>query len=161
MEHINLRGITIDDAEFLFQLMNDPSVLAALNEVPTQRSDWTEAVLAWKEDQDEQGCIIFDDTVPIGWFAVNGLLTDGHQAFLKMAVLLPAWQGKHIGRYVLRQILAYLKSIGYTSVLLFTNQDNLTAQKCYASCGFKIVDTLIEKMSDHTIAARYKMECQL
>lgn len=160
-KNIKIKEVTTNDAGFLFQLMNDPSVIKALNEVPTEKSDWLEAVCAWKEDKDEAGYIIFDDTVPVGWFAVNGLLTDGKQAFLKMAVLLPAYQGKHIGRYVLRQILEHMKAKGYESVLLFTNQNNLAAQKCYANCGFKITDALTEEMSDHTMAARYKMECRL
>lgn len=160
-KNIKIEEVTANDSEFLFQLMNDPAILKALNEVPTGKSDWIEAVCAWKEDEDEAGYIIFDGAVPIGWFAVNGLLTDGRQAFLKMAVLLPAYQGKHIGRYVLEQILAHLKVRRYTSVTLFTNEDNLAAQKCYVSCGFKIAAALTEEMSDHTMAARYKMECQL
>lgn len=160
-KNIKIKEVTANDAGFLFQLMNNPAILKVLNEVPAEKSDWIEAVCAWKEDEDEAGYIIFDGAVPIGWFAVNGLLTDGKQAFLKMAVLLPAYQRKHIGRYVLKRILAYLKDRGYISVTLFINQDNLAAQKCYASCGFKVTDALTEEMSDHTMAARYKMECQL
>ncbi|MBD5161061.1 MAG: GNAT family N-acetyltransferase [Oscillibacter sp.] len=160
-KNITIKEVTAPDAEFLSRLMNDPSVMKALHEPPTQKSDWMEAVRAWKEDDDEAGYIIFDGAVPIGWFAVNGLLTDGRKAFLKMAVLLPAYQGKHIGRYVLSQILERLKVKGYQSVILFTDQDNFAAQKCYANCGFKITDALIEEMPDHTMVARCKMECRL
>lgn len=160
-QNIKMEKVTANDAGFLFHLMNDPAILKALNEVPTEKNDWAEAVRAWENDEDEAGYIVFDDAVPIGWFAVNGLLTDGKRAFLKMAVLLPSYQGKHIGRYVLKHILEHMKSKGYESVLLFTNQDNLAAQKCYVNCGFKITDALTEEMSDHTMAARYKMECRL
>ena len=161
MENIKIKEVLADDAGFLFQLMNDPAILKALNEVPTEKNDWIEAIRAWQEDEDEAGYIIFDGAVPIGWYAVNGLLADGQEAFLKMAVLLPAYQGKHIGRYVLEQILAHLKDRGYTSVTLFTNQDNLAAQKCYTACGFTIAAALSESMSDHTIVSRYRMECLL
>lgn len=160
-KNIKIKEVSTTDAEFLCRLMNDPSVMKNLHELPMQKSDWMEAVRAWKEDEDEAGYIIFDGAVPIGWFAVNGLLTDGQEAFLKMAVLLPAYQGNHIGRYALSQILERLKVKGYRSVILFTDQDNFAAQKCYASCGFKITDALTEEMSDHTMAARYKMECRL
>ncbi|MDE7220341.1 MAG: GNAT family N-acetyltransferase [Oscillospiraceae bacterium] len=161
MEHIEIRSVSAGDAEFLFQLMNEPTVMKALNEVPTEKRDWEEAVSAWSEDADEEGYIVLRSGQPAGWFAVNGLLADDHTAFLKMAVLLPAYQGKHIGRYVITKIKENLQSRGILSIALFTNQSNLKAQKCYAKCGFKVIDTLTEEMSDHTIADRYKMACQI
>lgn len=63
------------DASFLCGLMNDGKILDALNEVPTQVSDWTEAISAWSCDNDEEDYIIFDETTPIGWVGVNGLLS--------------------------------------------------------------------------------------
>ena len=97
MGHIEIRSVSDDDAEFLFQLMNEPTVMKDLNEVPTKKQDWEEAVSAWSEDADEEGYIVLSSGRPIGWFAVNGLLADDHTAFLKMAALMPAYQGKHIG----------------------------------------------------------------
>ena len=131
MGHIEIRSVSDDDAEFLFQLMNEPTVMKDLNEVPTKKQDWEEAVSAWSEDADEEGYIVLSSGRPIGWFAVNGLLADDHTAFLKIAALMPAYQGKHIGRYVL--------------------------QKCYGACGFSITEVLREQMSDGTIAGRYQM----
>ena len=161
MENIKIEEVTIHDAGFLFQLMNEPSIINALHEVPTQLSDWKEAVLAWLEDADEKGYIIFSGTTPIGWFAVNGLLAEDHSAFLKMAVLLPSWQGKHIGRYVLSQIMETQRSAGVRSLTLFTDQTNVKAQKCYTECGFKIVESLADEVPDRTIVDRYKMKCDL
>ena len=161
MEHIEIRNVTVQDAEFLFRLMNDPPVLRALHEVPTQRTDWEAAVSAWDEDPDEEGYIIFSGGQPAGWFAVNGLLADDQTAFLKMAVLLPSHQGKHTGRYVLAQLLDGLRTRGITSVQLFTDRDNLPAQKCYAACGFSIAEELEERMSDGAITGRYRMVCNL
>lgn len=155
---IEIKRVSAGDAEFLFRLMNEPSVMKTLNEVPTAKVDWEEAVSAWNEDADEEGYIIFSGAQPIGWFAVNGLLADNHTAFLKMAALMPAYQGKHIGRYVLTRILTHLKSIGITSVQLFTNRDNLAAQKCYTNCGFSVAEELTEEMSDGSVAGRYRME---
>lgn len=157
MGHIEIRSVSDDDAEFLFQLMNEPTVMKDLNEVPTKKQDWEEAVSAWSEDADEEGYIVLSSGRPIGWFAVNGLLADDHTAFLKIAALMPAYQGKHIGRYVLTQILEDLRFRGILSVRLFTNQDNLAAQKCYGACGFSITEVLREQMSDGTIAGRYQM----
>lgn len=161
MEGIEIRSVSAGDAEFLFQLMNEPAVMKALNEVPTEKRDWEDAVSAWSADADEEGYIVLSSGRPIGWFAVNGLLADDHTAFLKMAALMPAYQGKHIGRYVLTQILENLRSRGITSVQLFTNQDNLAAQKCYEECGFSVAEALEEQMSDGVIARRYQMGCRL
>ena len=74
---------------------------------------------------------------------------------------MPACQGKQIGPYVVKRILDHLRSKGIASVQLFTNQDNLPAQKCYTKCGFTIAGSLKEQMSDGTIASRYRMVCHL
>ncbi len=92
MGNIEIKPVTVQDAKFLFQLMNNPSVMKALNEVPTEKRDWEEAVSSWNEDADEEGYIVFSSGQPVGWFAVNGLLADSHTAFLKMAALMPAHQ---------------------------------------------------------------------
>ncbi len=39
MRDIIIQDVNAKDAAFLFQLMNDPDVLGALNEVPTTQSD--------------------------------------------------------------------------------------------------------------------------
>lgn len=161
MEGISIREVTANDVEFLFQLMNNPAVMKALNEVLTRRSDWEETVLAWRDDADEKGYIVFDDAIPIGWFAVNGLLAEDHSAYLKMAALLPAWQGRHIGRHVVAEILETLRSAGVARVSLFTNRSNRQAQKCYEACGFQVTGTLTEEMSDRTTVERYRMERSL
>lgn len=161
MEHIKIRKVTTGDAGFLLRLMNDPVILKALHEVPTQLRDWEEAVVAWLEDEDEQGYIILDQDTPVGWFAVNGLLAEDRTAFLKMAVLLPAYQNRKIGSYVLAYIIGELKAAGFAALVLFTDQDNTRAQACYEKCGFQMVETLEEQMSDGAVAARYRMERRL
>lgn len=37
MENIKIQEVTGNDIEFLFHLMNDASIMKALNEIPTQR----------------------------------------------------------------------------------------------------------------------------
>lgn len=151
-----IRNVVIQDAEFLNLLMNHSSVMNALNEVPTQLNDWVEAINYWNEDADEEDYIVFENDNPIGWFAVNGLMSK--DVYLKMAVLLPEYQGKHIGSYVLKQIINDLRNKDFHSLSLLTNQDNLKAQKCYKNCGFTIVESLKEQMSDGTWQNRVRME---
>lgn len=161
MIKFEMKRITLQDADFLFRLMNHPLILAGLNEVPTTNQDWVDAVVEWENDPDENGYIIWKEGKQISWFAVNGLLSADRVPYLKMAVLLPEYQNKGIGTAVVTELLATLREKGFTSVKLFTNQDNRNAQKCYQKCGFRIVDKIKEKMSDDTVAMRYIMECKL
>ena len=62
MEHedVRIRPVCKNDAEFLYLLMNCPSVLQRLNEVPTEQQDWTDAINGWSHDNDEEDYIVFD-----------------------------------------------------------------------------------------------------
>ena len=55
---IGTRPVCTGDAEFLCSIMNCPSVLQALNEVPTGLQDWTDAIREWSRDDDEEDYII-------------------------------------------------------------------------------------------------------
>ena len=91
------------------------------------------------------------------WIAVNG-----KKAYLKIAVLLPDYQGKGIGSSFLSQLLMDLKAEGYSSVGLFVDCDNPRAQRCYPKCGFVIVDTVEERgWPDGSAAMQYEMEKRL
>jgi len=161
MEKIEIKRVTLQDADFLYKLMNNPVLLTRLNEVPTTTQDWVEAVLAWEKDPDENGYIIWEDGKQIGWFAFNGLQSADRVPYLKMAVMLPEYHNKGIGTAVLTELLATVRGKGFTSVKLITNQDNLNAQKCYQKCGFHIIETVEDEMSDGTIGMRCIMECKL
>ncbi len=161
MRTIEIRTVTADDADFLFSLMNDPAIMRALNEPPSGREDWSEAVRGWLADGDESDYIVWKDGQRIGWFAFNGLQSADRTVFLKMAVILPECQQRGIGAYVLSRLLEEVRKNGYVSVALFTNKDNMSAQRCYQKCGFNVVQELSQEMSDGTIAERYKMERRL
>ena len=161
MDTIEIKNVEHSDIVFLFQLMNDTQIMKALNESPTSQEDWVEAVNCWENDADELDFIIWNDGKQIGWFAFNGVQSPNKIAYLKMAVILPQYQNKGIGKYVLFQLLEIMKRKGFAKVILFTNQENVKAQRCYQKCGFRITEELTQEMSDNTLAARYKMECSL
>lgn len=149
------------DAEFLSKLMNNESVMTALNEVHTTADVWVDAIAEWKQDDDEEDHIIFYGAVPVGWLGINGLLSEDKKAYIKMIALLPEYQNCGIGQYVIDQITDDLKRRGYVSVGLYTNQSNIRAQKCYIKCGFDITAETVQKMSDGTDVRRVKMERSL
>lgn len=63
---IKLQNVREEDAEFLYRFMNDKDILDALDEIPTQFSDWVDAISTWNCDPDEEDYIIFDENTPIG-----------------------------------------------------------------------------------------------
>ncbi len=161
MQPVEMKNVTAADADFLFHLMNDPAIMRILHEPATEPADWVEAVQAWADDEDEEDIILWKDGKQIGWFALNGLQSSDGTVYLKMALLLPAYQHQGIGAYVISQLLDEARRKGYTSMVLYTDQQNTSAQRCYQKCGFQITESLSETMSDGATVPRYQMECRL
>lgn len=159
MNTIQIKPVTPEDAAFLTELMNHPAILRRLHQTPTTTNDWTEAIALWLSDDDEEGYILFHQGHPIGWFAFNALLSP--KPYLKIAVLLPEYQGQGIGQFALAHLLGKLKNAGYASVGLFTDCDNLRAQSCYQKCGFQILAEAEESWPDGSTARQYEMEAIL
>lgn len=159
MKTIEIRPVTPADAPFLTSLMNHPILLQRLHQTATSQSDWEEAISLWLSDPDEEGYILWKNSHPIGWFALNGLLSP--TPYLKIAAILPEFQGRGIGQTVLRNLLSQLKARGYTKVRLFTDCDNQIAQACYRKCGFQIIQTAEGSWPDGTINRQYEMETNL
>ena len=155
---IAIKPVCEDDADFLYSLMNIPSVLQVLNEIPTERQDWVDAVNAWLSDDDEEDYIVFHKSTPIGLLGINGLSGGDKCAYLKMAVFLPEYQGRGFGSFSINQLISNLKSRGLEKVVLYTDSDNYKAQSCYIKCGFQTVESLTETMSNGKSISRVKME---
>ena len=158
MTNIKIEEVKINDAAFINNLMNNEIVMNALNEVPTSLSDWQCAIAEWKQDSDEKDYIIFCDTIPIGWIAVNGLISTDREVFIKMVAILPEYQGQGIGQFAVRWVIEMLRKSKYVSVALYTDEVNLKAQNCYLKCGFAITESLVDKMLNGRSVKRYKME---
>ncbi|MBQ6514853.1 MAG: GNAT family N-acetyltransferase [Clostridia bacterium] len=158
---IIIRPVNKQDAGFINQLMNCPSILQILNEVPTVLQDWMDAINEWLHDDDEEDYIILEHNTPIGWIGINGLMGQDRTAYIKMAVLLPEYQGRGIGSFAIRNLLQNFKSRGVAKFLLYTDQDNSRAHKCYQKCGFRITETLTETMSNGKEIPRVLMEAIL
>ena len=161
MEDIRIIKVTRKDALFINRLMNDKSTMERLNEVETTINVWEAAIREWEKDPDEVNYIIYKDMVSIGWFGINNLLSPNKQAFIKIIVLLPEYQSRGIGKWIISRALEELRQIGCKSVGLYTDNTNIPAQKCYKKCGFEITDTVIRKMTNGKNINRIKMEVTL
>ena len=160
-ENIQIRPVNEKDAAFLNLLMNCSSVLQVLNEVPSQLCDWMDAVKAWLNDDDEEDFIVMYENISIGWLGVNGLLNEDGKAYLKMAVLLPDYQGLGFGALAIRELMCALRQKGVKKLALYTDRDNLMAQACYRKCGFRVMESLTETMSNGKTIPRFRMEACL
>ena len=156
-KELQIRPVNDSDAEFLYQLMNCPSLLERLNEVPTTRQDWTDAISEWLKDEDEEDYIVLTGDTPMGWLGVNGLRGGDGIAYLQMAAFLPEYQGRGYGTCSIRVVLDNLKRKGIEQVFLYTDSDNAPAQACYRKCGFKVVESLTETLSNGKDVDRVKM----
>ena len=158
MENIEIHKVTANDAEVLHKLMNDEHIIDRLSETETGIDIWISAIKEWENDHDEEDYIIYNNNIAIGWLGINNLLSADKQAYIKMIVLLPEYQGRGIGKYVISQAVEHLRLMGYHSVILFTDNSNVVAQKCYKKCGFDITETIMQKMSNGKSIKRVKME---
>ena len=153
-----VKEVRSQDAEFLWTLMNQKELLAALREAPTSLEDWRFAAAEWSKDADEQNYILWDGTVPIGWVGVNGLCSKDKYPWLKIAALLPEYQGKGHGQAAIMELAAMLKNQGFFGLRLYTDQDNIKAQRCYHKCGFTVIKETGQKMANGETVKRYLME---
>ena len=160
-DHIHFRTVDENYAGFLNSLMNHPSILYVLNEIPTQMRDWTEAIKKWSRDDDEEDFIVMNGDTPIGWLGINGLLNEDGTAYLKMAALLPDFQGHGFGTAAIRELMFILRQKGLNKIALYTDQNNCIAQACYRKCGFEIRDSVTETMANGRTVPRYIMEANL
>ena len=98
---------------------------------------------------------------PIGWIGINGLLNEEKTVYMKMAALLPDFQSRGFGTAAIQKLMFILRQEGINKIALYTDHDNCIAQACYSKCGFRIVDSVTETMSNGRVVPRYKMEANL
>lgn len=161
MNKVKLRTVSDTDAQFLAFIMNNDTVLNALNELPTQPEDWAAAIQEWSKDNDEEDYIICHGETPIGWLGINNLESADQVAYLKLVAILPDFHNKGIGYQAICQMTDMLRTRNYSKLALYTDLENYKARSCYTKCGFEITETLTEEMPNGKTVVRYKMELNL
>ncbi|WP_277466579.1 GNAT family N-acetyltransferase [Parabacteroides sp. PF5-6] len=95
--------------------------------------------------------IVSHDNIPSGYLSIEQ--QDAHTYIFQKIYALPRTQGTGMGRYMIEQGIAYLKSIHAQpfSVILYVNREN-PALGFYRHLGFEVIDT-----RDHPIGNGYYM----
>ncbi len=152
----SLRKVESGDVPFLYLLMNREEIRAVLHEEPTTLISWEETFREWKRDRDEENYIILEDSLPVGWIGVNNLLSEDKIPYIKMAAVIPEKQNYGVGEYGVQRVVKSLKMRGYKAVRLYTDRNNMRAQRCYKKCGFSPV-----KKEKEDYGKRLMMQCSL
>lgn len=139
---IKLKPITIEDAEFIFNISNNQELMNILCETTTSFEFWKETIKIWNEDTDEKDFIIIrnSDNKYIGWLAVNGLDNSDKSVWLKIICIYPEFWNCGYGSVAIKILKNILYQDGYTRLQLWTDKCNARAQKCYIENGFSVVE---------------------
>ncbi len=147
-ETINFNIIEEKDIQFLSDLLNNESIIAALHNEKMPYDEWLEVYRKyWKNDTDEKHFIMFCDDKPVGWLKINGLDGNG-TAWLSMLAIVPECQRKGLGTAAVSFFEKYISDRGFSSAGINTTEDNSAAQTLYEKCGYEVTDRSESVMGD-------------
>jgi RimJ/RimL family protein N-acetyltransferase/SAM-dependent methyltransferase len=131
---ITLRPLSVSDVQCLHALLNHPEIMRALHMPATSLADWEVAIAA--ADPDEEHYLLTDRNTPVGWIKLNGL-QDKPDAWVSMLVIAPDHQRHGYGTAALMLAEDLLRTRGYRTLRIHTNEDNLAARGCYEQHGYR------------------------
>jgi putative acetyltransferase len=93
-----------------------------------------------QEYRPPDGCLLIaqHDTTFVGCGAIRRLTASACE--MKRLYVVPAMQGRRVGRSIAEALISRARAIGYSSMLLDTLPSMETAQRLYMSLGFVQVD---------------------
>lgn len=130
---LSVKEATINDAEFVGRIFSQNR--AALHAENISLSEWKE-ILSVK-DADEKHFIVCDDTTPVGYIKINGLLSQ-KEAWISMLFVEKKQHRQGIGSFAVSYAEQYVKSLKVESIKIQTDSDNIPAINCYTKCGYRI-----------------------
>ena len=147
-EKISFNLLEEKDIQFLSDLLNNESILAALHNEKLSYDEWLDVYRKyWKNDTDEKHFIMFWEYKPAGWIKINGL--DGNNtAWLSMLAVAPEYQRKGLGAKAVSFFEKYISDKGFSSAGINTTEDKSAAQSLYKKCGYEITQRSESVMGD-------------
>ncbi len=160
----SIRPATLDDIPLIRQLCFQvwPQTYASILQ-PAQ----IDFMLEWMyspqslQQQLQEGVnylVCYDDEVPAGFAA---FVDQGSGKFkLEKLYVLPAWQGKGAGKYLIAHILGLITPRGATSLQLQVNKQN-AAKNFYGKIGFTVAKAAVFDIGHGFVMDDYVMELAL
>lgn len=110
--------------------------LAMLEKACFDSEAWSiEELSAFLDASIRRAMLLIDDDRPIGYVIIT--MFDG-EAEIERIGIMPAYQGKHIGRAFIE---AFLERVNARRCVLEVSADNIAACRAYQACGFGIFST--------------------
>jgi GNAT superfamily N-acetyltransferase len=126
---------TINEAYFvriLFAQNRD-----VLNHGNITLSEWKEILSV--EDPDEKHFLVCKGAMPIAYMKINGLLNTDI-AWISMLFVAKNFQRQGIGSFALNYAEQYVKGLGFNTINIQTDKENIAAINCYSNSGYHIYE---------------------
>lgn len=122
-EHTYGHILTKEQLEYMFDMMYAP-----------------DNIVRQMEEKKHVYFIIYSDNTPCGYISIERV--DENLFIFQKIYLLPSFQGKGIGRYMIEEGISYIKNVhpGSCKVQLYVNRNN-KALEFYKRMQFNIIDT--------------------
>lgn len=147
-ERVTLRPMVAEDAEAMWEAVNDPEGTDLTATTATFTRDQVAAWCASRAEQDERLdlTIVDDETGTVAGEAVlNDYDAEHESANFRIALRGPAWYGRGLGSEATRLLLDHgLRTVGLERITLVVLARNPRARRVYESSGFRTVDSHVE-----------------
>ena len=130
---LSVKEATILDAEFIERVFSQNR--AALHAEDISLIEWQGFLSAG--DPDEKHFIVCNDTTPVGYIKINGLLNP-NEVWISTLIVAKEQHRQGIGSFAISYAEQYVKSLKFELIKIQTDSDNIPAISCYTKCGYQI-----------------------
>jgi ribosomal protein S18 acetylase RimI-like enzyme len=113
---------------------------------------------AFSDDADphEVNFIIIADNQPAAWLKLNGL--NKEEPSISMLVVDDSFKRCGVGSFAVHFAGEYIKSLGKSSLFIYTTKDNEPAAQCYLKNGYKVAEEINYAVGDGIIRPGFKFK---
>ena len=108
-----------------------------LNSGNISLSEWREFLSV--EDPDEKHFLVCKGAMPIAYMKINGLLNTDI-VWVSMLFVAKDFQRQGIGSFALNYAEQYVKGLGFNTINIQTDKENIAAINCYSNSGYRIYE---------------------
>lgn len=107
-------------------------------------------------DPHEVNFIIIAGNRPAAWLKLNGLNKD--KPSISMLVVDDSFKRCGVGSFAVHYAGEYIKSLGKSSLFIYTTRDNEPATQCYLKNGYRIAEEIHYAVGDGIVRPGYRFQ---